>query len=66
MGRGGVKLASYKGGPDPSSIPKWALVRSNWGPTGVQLGPIWNAAWEVCMLMARKMSPCRIKDRETA
>ena len=40
MGRGGVKLASYTGGPNPSSIPKWALVGSNWGPTGAQLGPI--------------------------
>ena len=36
----------------PSSIPKWAPVRPNRGPTGAQLGPTgaqpgptWNAAW---------------------
>ena len=30
------KLVSF-----PSSIPKWALL----GPSGAQMGPIWNAAW---------------------
>ena len=37
----------------PSSIPNWAPVRPNRGPTGAQLrpigaqpGPTWNAAWE--------------------
>ena len=29
----------------PSSIPNWGLIGAHLGPTGAQLGPIWNAAW---------------------